>query len=119
MKRWDELTTEEQNKLSDGMTNIAKLKMHINACHEDISNLYRVKEWTDSTHDAQQRLYRMKDDLNKELEQAIWNEIKNCNGCIHLELASLKREKDLNGPGAIASIRNIEHFANQITALTN
>jgi len=119
IKRWDEMTVEEQNKLDDGMTNIAKLRMHIDACHQDLSELYRVKNWTDATHDAQQRLYRMKDDLNKELEQAIWNEIKSCNGCIHLELTSLKRENDKNSPGSQAAIMNIEHFANQITNLTN
>ena len=115
MKAWNELTTQEQNRLDDGMTNIAKLRMHLHACDEDLSDLYRVKDWTDKHHDAQQSLYRMKDALNKEIEQAIWSEIKSLNGCIHLELTSLKREKDKNSNGAKCCTMNIEHFAMMIT----
>ena len=119
MKRWDELTDREQHNLSTGMVAIAKLKTQIKNLESDIHGLYTIKDWDDKTHELQQKLYRQKADADKDLEYATWNEIKSCNGCIHLELASLKRINNKNGAAADVCLRNIEIFANQITELTN
>lgn len=119
MKRWDELTEQEQNNLSDGMKEIAKIKMNQNKVFEDLRDLYKIQNWTDKHHDIQQRLFRQQDELIKGLEIAIFEEIKTCNGCIQLELTSLARVKDKNSSAADCCIRNIQIFANQITDLTN
>ena len=118
MKRWDELTEKEQNNLSTGMANIAKIKMMQHRVHEDLTNLYKVLEWTDTHHATLQILDRHQARLTRELEQVIWEEIKSCNGCIHLELTALARIKNKNSGSAEVCIRNIQIFANQITEIT-
>lgn len=117
MKRYDEMTKEEIDQASDGEMLIARIKTELHECQQDLHNLYRVKDWTDSTHDAQQRLYRQIEDYHKELEQAIWAEIKSYNGCIHLEIATIKRELDNNSKASQMAIINIERFAKKITEL--
>jgi len=118
MKRWDEMNKMEQDDCDDVEKKIAWLLTRKRETQEDLINLYRCKEWTDSHHNAEQALMRTKDNLQETIDVLTKQAIKDHNGCIHLELASLAREKDKNSIGAQTAISNIEHFANKITNLT-
>jgi len=117
MKDYDNMTEQEINALPDDLKAIAKIKSNLKKVREDHLNLYRAKNWTDAHHDMQQALMRQEDNLRNALEAAKWTAIKNCNGCIHLELASIKREKDNNSSTAKNCIDMIEWFANEITEI--
>ena len=101
-----------------GAKRIQTTKRHLTAVDEDLNTLREKADWTAKDLKDLGELKEIQKTLRSQLARQTLQEIKSINGCIHLELASLARATDKNGIHATTCIAMIEHFANQITELT-